>query len=131
MSAELSPEEQEAADYWGKMSQRLRTCVLHGNPAFFDFNHAGEITIETQDCHCWDSGENLETLIARWNDQPHIDALQARIAKLHEAASPALDWIDEIYPPDVFDGSSGDEGPVRIAAIRENLRKALQEELPK
>src|SRR5436190_8201204 len=46
---------------------------------------------------------------------------------LHLAAAAALGWIDEIYPAEVFDGSSGDEGPVRIAAIRETLRKALTE----
>lgn len=37
----------------------------------------------------------------------------------------ALEWIDEIYPAEIFDGSSGDEGPVRIVAIREKLRQTL------
>jgi hypothetical protein len=55
---------------------------------------------------------------------------QARMAELRAAAIPALEWIDEIYPADIFDGSSGDEGPVRIVAIRENLRRALQEQVP-
>jgi hypothetical protein len=62
------------------------------------------------------------------------DAYEARISELEAAAIPALAWMDsvpqasdEIYPPGIFDGSSGDEGPVRIAAIRENLRQALQE----
>lgn len=45
--------------------------------------------------------------------------------QLHAAATAALGWIDEIYPPNIFDGSSGDEGPVRIVEIRENLRLAL------
>lgn len=54
--------------------------------------------------------------------------LYARIEELRAVTSPALVWIDEIYPADVFDGSSLDEGPVRIVAIRENLRRALQKE---
>jgi hypothetical protein len=53
---------------------------------------------------------------------------QQRIAELEEAASPALGWIDEIYPPSVFDGSSGDSGAVEIVAIREALRQALEQE---
>jgi hypothetical protein len=54
----------------------------------------------------------------------------AALVSLRAAAADALEWIDEIYPADVFDGSSGDEGPVRIVAIRENLRRALLEATP-
>lgn len=50
--------------------------------------------------------------------------------ELHRWASAALSWIDEIYPADIFDGSSGDEGPVRIVEIRENLRQALTTTTP-
>lgn len=52
---------------------------------------------------------------------------QPAMVALDMAATAALGWIDEIYPPDIFDGSSGDEGPVQIVEIRENLRKALQQ----
>lgn len=58
------------------------------------------------------------------------DEYEAERAALHEAATAALGWIDEIYPAAVFDGSSGDEGPIRIVAIRENLRQALGEAQP-
>jgi len=45
---------------------------------------------------------------------------------LQHAAQAALGWIDDIYPPDLFDGSSGDFGEEQIVAIRETLRAALQ-----
>jgi hypothetical protein len=57
-------------------------------------------------------------------------ALVARITELiqlRNASAAALGWIEEYYPASVFDGSSGDEGPVRIVAIRENLRQALRQ----
>jgi hypothetical protein len=57
-------------------------------------------------------------------------ALVARITeliRLRNASAAALGWIEEYYPASVFDGSSGDEGPVRIVAIRENLRQALRQ----
>jgi hypothetical protein len=57
-------------------------------------------------------------------------SLTVTAMELAFAASLALTWFDERYPPDVFDGSSGDEGPTRIVAIRENLRRALQRPVP-
>lgn len=61
---------------------------------------------------------------------PAQPAMPEPSLSLEEAAADALEWIDEIYPPDIFDGSSGDEGPVRIVAIRENLRTTLRRRPP-
>lgn len=47
-------------------------------------------------------------------------------ANLRQAALAALGWLDAIYPPAIFDGSSGDEGAIEIVAIRENLRHAIE-----
>lgn len=52
------------------------------------------------------------------------------MVNLRQAAEEALTWIDERWPADVFDGSSGDEGPVRIATVREQLRAALAAPAP-
>lgn len=65
-----------------------------------------------------------EEAIAAWNRRVVPDAPKPLLT----AAAAALEWIDEIYRADIFDGSSGDEGPVRIVAIRENLRRALVQE---
>lgn len=41
------------------------------------------------------------------------------------ACQALLDWLNEIYPPRVFDGSSGDSGPVRIVALRAQAEAAI------
>lgn len=47
------------------------------------------------------------------------------IGRLRDAAIPALEWFEQVYPADVFTGISGDEGAVKVVEIRENLRAAL------
>lgn len=76
-----------------------------------------------------DSKWPVEHLVGKWTRVYMPWESQPTAMDMHIAATAALGWIDEIYPPDIFDGSSGDEGPVRIVGIRENLRKALQRAL--
>lgn len=46
------------------------------------------------------------------------DGARAEVAKLHSWPG-LMSLLDERYPPEVFDGSSGDEGPRIVALVRE------------
>lgn len=92
------------------------------------FEYSDTYFVECHNCMTQGPSARLPTeAIAAWNTRarPQL-ATQPTAMALEPAAIAALGWIDEIYPPDIFDGSSGDEGPVQIVEIRENLRKALQ-----
>jgi hypothetical protein len=47
---------------------------------------------------------------------PEIQATQQLIEMITE-------WWDKLYPEDIFDGSSGDDGAVFVSSIRELLKK--------
>ena len=56
--------------------------------------------------------------------QAKIDALQGNMG-FDNFISVAETWLEN-YPPDIFDGSSGDKGPLFVVALREALA-ALKE----
>jgi hypothetical protein len=53
-------------------------------------------------------------------------AAEKRFQAQRHALELVAAWWADTYPPDVFDGSSGDEGPRRVVEIREALKAALE-----
>lgn len=49
------------------------------------------------------------------------------LLRLLGAAKGADGWFQDVYPPDAFDGSSGDPGAVRVTEIRDDLFDALSD----
>jgi hypothetical protein len=49
------------------------------------------------------------------------------LLRLLGAAKGADGWFQDVYPPDSFDGSSGDPGAVRVTEIRDDLFDALSD----
>ena len=45
----------------------------------------------------------------------------AEVCMLGKLESLVRKWQDECYPPDIFDGSSGDEGDIKVVEIRKVL----------
>ncbi len=57
-----------------------------------------------------------------------IARLRAQRDRLLGACRNVLEtWWDRVYPEDVFDGSSGDEGALEVVRIRKMLRAAIAE----
>ena len=59
-------------------------------------------------------------------DPPTVKALIARVRRaeepgFHEFVALCRRWL-ETYPPDIFDGSSGDKGPRFVVALRKALK---------
>lgn len=61
-------------------------------------------------------GEHLDEFAERVVRE--LAQLQAEAAQLHTWQG-LMSLLDEHYPPEVFDGSSGDEGPRIVALVRE------------
>lgn len=65
--------------------------------------------------------------VALNDDKATLLGMIRKLEALIPPAQAALGWIDDIWPANIFDGSSGDIGPVTIARIREDLRKAIND----
>ena len=59
--------------------------------------------------------DSMGDVIAAWNQR-------------HRSWNLLMEWIDEIYPAHIFDGSSGDIGPQILVKLREidELRKKYE-----
>lgn len=51
--------------------------------------------------------------------------MEKELEDLVRALRALLDWLNEIWPPDIFTGESGDPGAVRVATLREQATAAL------
>ena len=79
----------------------------HGGAASFMPDCKGEHFIECTGCSCAIAGgPDLEETIAIWNKRAYSWDLLMEI-------------LDEVYPADVFNGSSGDVGPRIVMNLRE------------
>lgn len=87
---DLKHEQEEA--YFEALSQTLRPCPQHGNPAALEDWREYGFVILANPCGCWlreEFYDSTEAMVDAWNDQPHIGRLTAEIeslrAKLEEA----------------------------------------------
>lgn len=101
-------------EYWGRVNVEHKGTVVTAYLNADLERDNGYLIVPLPDGH----------KVCRW--QPGEPGQQSLIP----AAQAALGWIDDIYPPNIFDGSSGDPGPVQIVEIRENLRTALKGSQP-
>jgi len=62
----------------------------------------------------------------RAKHEEKVKGLSAENTELTDLCGELLrHWFDEIYPADVFDGSSGDPGAVKVVYFREKLRAVV------
>jgi len=99
--------------------EKLKSCPFCGSEAksgecVDDYNNHG-VYCANDDCSCilaQGSFETVEEAEIAWNER-------------HRSWNLLMEWLDEIYPADIFDGSSGDIGPQILVKLREinELRK--------
>jgi len=91
------------------MNNELKPCPFCGGQPQMDtfFDNAGKIyRVWCTNCHIHKDDFSEEAAIAAWNKREYSWDL-------------LMDILDEVYPADVFNGSSGDVGPRIIMKLRE------------
>lgn len=89
---DLKHEQEEA--YIVALSQTLRPCPQHGNPAVLEDEYEGSLIILANPCGCWlkmEFYDSVEEMVDVWNDQPQVDCLLAEIDALTRGAAPNAD----------------------------------------